>query len=114
MSIVTVKNKYQVVIPQRVREQLGISRGDVLEVKAERGKLTYIPKTVIDRSQFPNADKEYTPAQRRIIDARLAKADVDIKAGRMSEAFSSHEEFIASLHKAAAKYRPKKTKRPAR
>ena len=114
MSIVTVKNKYQVVIPQRVREQLRISRGDLLEVRAERGKLTYIPKTVVDRSQFPNADKEYTPAQRRIIDARLAKADVDIKAGRMSEAFSSHEEFIASLHKAAAKYRPKKTKRPAR
>jgi len=25
---------------------------------------------------------EYTPAQRRVIDARLAKADVDIKAGR--------------------------------
>jgi len=29
----------------------------------------------IDRSKFPTADDEYTPEQRRIIDARLAKAE---------------------------------------
>jgi AbrB family looped-hinge helix DNA binding protein len=39
MPIVTVRNKFQVVIPQALREQLGISRGDVLEAKAERGQL---------------------------------------------------------------------------
>src|SRR5262249_48945521 len=49
MSLVTVKNKFQVVIPRGVREQLGINRGDLLEVKAERGKLTYTRKTVLDR-----------------------------------------------------------------
>ena len=49
MSIVIVKDKYQVVIPQSVRRQLGISRGDVLEAKVEHGKLTYTPKLVIDR-----------------------------------------------------------------
>jgi AbrB family looped-hinge helix DNA binding protein len=49
MAIVTVKNKYQVVIPQAIREKLGISRGDMLEAKVERGRLTYTPKTVIDR-----------------------------------------------------------------
>ena len=49
MAIVTVKNKYQVVIPQALREELGINRGDVLEVRVERGRLTYTPKTVIDR-----------------------------------------------------------------
>jgi AbrB family looped-hinge helix DNA binding protein len=49
MSIVIVKNKYQVVIPQRVREKLGITRGDILEAKAERGKITYTPKAVLDR-----------------------------------------------------------------
>ena len=41
MSIVIVKDKYQVVIPQRVRRQLGISRGDVLEARVEHGKLIY-------------------------------------------------------------------------
>ena len=69
---------------------------------------------MIDRSQFPNADDEYTPAQRRIIDARLAKADADIKAGRVSRTFESAEEFIADLHKASAKLNAKKTKRPGR
>lgn len=49
MAIVTVKNKYQVVIPQAIRTKLGINRGDVLEAKVERGRLTYVPKTVIDR-----------------------------------------------------------------
>lgn len=49
MSIVTVKNKYQVVIPRRLREKLGITRGDILEAKAERGKITYTPKALLDR-----------------------------------------------------------------
>ncbi|MBI4903308.1 MAG: AbrB/MazE/SpoVT family DNA-binding domain-containing protein [Acidobacteria bacterium] len=49
MSIVTVKDKYQVVIPQSVRQQLGINRGDMLEAKVERGKLVYTPKVLIDR-----------------------------------------------------------------
>lgn len=49
MALVTVKNKYQVVIPQSVRKELGIKTGDVLEAKVERGKLTYTRKAVIDR-----------------------------------------------------------------
>jgi len=58
MPIVTVKNKFQVVIPQALREQLGISRGDVLEAKAERGRLTYTPKAVIDRIPAGKAERE--------------------------------------------------------
>jgi AbrB family looped-hinge helix DNA binding protein len=49
MPIVTVKNKFQVVIPQAIREKLGINQGDVLEAKVERGRITYTPKTLIDR-----------------------------------------------------------------
>jgi hypothetical protein len=52
---------------------------------------------------------EYTPAQRRVIDARLAKADADIKAGRVSRTFETAEEFIANLHKASARLRAKET-----
>ena|SRR5712691_7138037 len=58
MAIVTVKNKYQVVIPQAIREKLGISRGDVLEAKVERGRLTYTPKAVIDRIPTGKAERE--------------------------------------------------------
>jgi hypothetical protein len=66
---------------------------------------------MIDRSAFPTADGEYTPAQRRIIDARLAKADADIKVGRVSKPFADHGEFIAALDKEAARLSAKKTKR---
>ena len=58
MALVTVKNKYQVVIPQAIREKLGISRGDLLEAKVERGRLTYSPKAVIDRTPAGKAERE--------------------------------------------------------
>src|SRR6202140_935355 len=58
MAIVTVKNKYQIVIPQAIREELGISRGDILEAKVERGRLTYTPKSVIDRIPAGKAERE--------------------------------------------------------
>ena len=72
------------------------------------------PRLAIDRSRFPTADGEYTPAQRRIIDARQAKAAADIKAGRVSKAFSGHGEFIAALHTEAARLSAKRTKRQAK
>ena len=48
MSIIRVKNKYQVVIPERIRADIGgIEVGDTFEVKAERGKITLTPKSVV-------------------------------------------------------------------
>ena len=49
-----------------------------------------------------------------MIDARLAQAEADIKAGRVSKAFSNHREFIASLHNAAAKFGASEDKHPAK
>ncbi|MGI8741280.1 MAG: hypothetical protein ACR2NN_01680 [Bryobacteraceae bacterium] len=80
----------------------------------KNGKTVITPKLGVDRSQFPNAYDEYTPAQRRIIDAGLAKSDADIKAGRVSRTFDTAEEFIADLHKASAKLSARKTKRSSR
>jgi AbrB family looped-hinge helix DNA binding protein len=50
MPIVTVKNKYQVVIPRRVREQIGVAIGDVLEARAIKGKIVFEPKPTLDRA----------------------------------------------------------------
>jgi AbrB family looped-hinge helix DNA binding protein len=50
MPLVSVKNKFQVVIPQSVRDQVGLNVGDLLEAKVERGKITFTPKSVVDRS----------------------------------------------------------------
>jgi len=93
-TLVRVQRKGQVTIPTRLRIEVGLANGDLVEATAEKGKIVLTPKLVVDR--------EYTPAQRRVIDARLTKAEGDIKAGRMSKAFSSHSEFLDGLHKAAA------------
>jgi bifunctional DNA-binding transcriptional regulator/antitoxin component of YhaV-PrlF toxin-antitoxin module len=49
MALVAVKNKYQVVIPRKVREKVPLKVGDLLEARAEHGKVTFTPKSVVDR-----------------------------------------------------------------
>jgi bifunctional DNA-binding transcriptional regulator/antitoxin component of YhaV-PrlF toxin-antitoxin module len=109
-----IQHRGLVTIPTSVRRQAGLSKGDLVSFTFARGQIVITPKLLIDRSKFPTADDEYTTTQRRIIDERLAKADDDIKHGRMQGPFDSHKEFIASLHKEAKKLGVKKTKRPIR
>jgi AbrB family looped-hinge helix DNA binding protein len=92
-----IQHKGQVTIPTRLRNQAGLSKGDLVEFSLQRGKIVITPKLVIDRSPFPNADDEYTPAQRKIIDARLAEGLADIKAGRTLGPFNSADEMIAHM-----------------
>jgi hypothetical protein len=54
------------------------------------------------------------PAQRRAIDRDIAKGLEDIEHCRVQGPYSSHKEFIASLHEEAKKLRSKRAKRPAR
>jgi AbrB family looped-hinge helix DNA binding protein len=77
MAIVTVKNKYQVVIPQSVREQIDVNVGDLFEARVEKGKITLAPKSVVDRA--------------------IAEGLADIKAGRVSGPFDNVENMLASL-----------------
>jgi bifunctional DNA-binding transcriptional regulator/antitoxin component of YhaV-PrlF toxin-antitoxin module len=103
----TVKNRTPLVVPPAVLRQAGLKGGQEIEFKVSGGVISILPKP-------PAADDEYTPKQRRIIDAGLAKADADIKAGRVSKAFSDHSEFIDALRKEAAKFSTGKTRHPAK
>lgn len=98
-TLVKVQSKGQMTIPRRVRSAVGLVDGDFVEVKAVGNKIVITPQLVIDRSKFPTADDEYTPAQRRIIDARLAQSDEDIKHGRVFGPFNTHKEFVAALRR---------------
>jgi hypothetical protein len=51
----------------------------------------------VERSKLPNADDEYTQAQRRIIDARLDESEGDLKKGRTAGPFNSAAEMVAHL-----------------
>ena len=88
-----IQHKGQVTIPTSVRRQAGLSKGDLVNFAFRRGQIVITPRLVIDRSQFPNADDEYTPAQRRIIDARLDKAEKGPSYGP----FDTADEMIAHM-----------------
>src|SRR5450755_4266474 len=102
----TVKTKPGT-LPDKVRQQAGIKIGDLLEFKVSGGVVTVLPK-------LPNADDEYTPEQRRIIDARLDKADAEIKKGHVSPAFDNIEEFTVALKADARKLKAKTKRSPGR
>ena len=92
-----IQHKGQVTIPTSVRRQAGLSKGDLVNFAFQRGKIVITPRLVIDRAQFPNADDEYTPAQRRIIDARLDESEEDLRKGRTFGPFSTAEDMIAHM-----------------
>jgi hypothetical protein len=58
------------VIPREVRSAAGVEVGDLLEAKAEAGKITFTPKSVIDRGTADSfadfaAGRAYGPFLRR-------------------------------------------------
>jgi AbrB family looped-hinge helix DNA binding protein len=94
MALVSVKSKYQVVIPRNVRKKIGLNIGDLLEAKAEHGKITLTLKTVEDRG--------------------IAESLADFREGRTYGPFETHEELVRSLHDETAKLRSKRVSKRAR
>ncbi len=109
-TLVKIHRKGQMTLPVKLRSMAGISEGDLVEAAFQRGKIVITPKLVIDRSEFANADEDYTPAQRRKIDARLAKSDEDIKHGRVYGPFHTADEMAASIEANIKKLRTAKRK----
>jgi AbrB family looped-hinge helix DNA binding protein len=108
-TLVRIHRKGQMTLPSRLRSAIGIADGDLVEATLHRGRIVLTPKLVVDRSKFPNADDEYTPAQRRALDARLDESEEDLKKGRTAGPFSSAAEMISHM-KGELKKRTKKTK----
>jgi len=113
-TLVKIHRKGQMTLPTRMRALAGIAEGDLVEAAFSRGKIVITPKAVIDPSHLPNSGDEYTPAQRRAIDRGIAQSEREYKQGRNFGPFLTHEEFVASLHKEAAKLGARKTKRRGR
>ena len=111
-ALVRIRRSGQVTLPSRLRSAAGVAEGDLIEASIKRGRIILTPKPVIDRSKFPNADNEYTPEQRRVIDARLAESTEDIRAGRLYGPFDTHEEMVQFLHDHAKKARGKVSSQP--
>ena len=112
-ALVKIHRKGQMTLPTRLRSRAGISEGDLVEAAFHRGKIVLTPKVVLDRSKFPSADDEYTPAQRRAIDRGIAQSLEEIEQGRSYGPFDSHAAFVASLRSESKKLRRKKSNRVA-
>ncbi len=93
-------------VPPSVRRKAGLKSGQQIEFRVAGGVISILPK-------LPAAEDDYTPEQRRIVDAQLAPGLADISAGRIRGPLSTHKAFIASLHAEAKKLNGKKTKRSA-
>jgi antitoxin component of MazEF toxin-antitoxin module len=65
------------VIPQHVREQVRVEIGDLLESSVENGKITFTPKSLIDR--------------------HLAKGLEDLKQGRTHGPYANARDAIKAL-----------------
>jgi bifunctional DNA-binding transcriptional regulator/antitoxin component of YhaV-PrlF toxin-antitoxin module len=104
---VIVKNKIPLVVPPTIRRKAGLKSGQEVEFRIVRGIISIHPK-------ISAADDEYTPRERRIINASIAKGLADFKAGKTYGPFSTHKEFIASLHREIKRIRTKRTKLLAR
>jgi AbrB family looped-hinge helix DNA binding protein len=102
-TLIKIYKKGQITLPTRLRSQAGIGDGDLVDATFSRGKIILTPKVVIDRSKFPTADDEYTPEQRRIIDAGIAKGLEDFRKGRFHGPFASAKEASAYIERVATK-----------
>lgn len=73
-TLVRLQHKGQMTIPRTVRSAVGLADGDLVEVRTVGKKIVITPQRAVGRSKSLSAD-EYTPAQRRSIDASLTEAE---------------------------------------
>jgi len=99
---VLVKSKDELVVPRSVRRRAGIKSGDRVQFQVSGGIINIIP-------DVPAAEDEYTPAQRRVIDTRIAEA----RRGPYHGPFKTADEAIAFLNKEIRKRTASKRKQPA-
>ena len=86
MSLVAIKNKYQIVIPAKLRKAAGLNVGDFLEASLEKGKIMLVPQAVIDRKHLAKLPKG------------IRDGLEDIRMGRTYGPFNTADELMASLN----------------
>lgn len=83
MSIVKVRQKYQVTLPQDVRDKLQVEEGDLLEATVENHAIVLKPKVAVDRR----------------VEEAIAEGLKDYEEGRYIGPFETVEEFRRTVKK---------------
>lgn len=89
-QLVQVREKAQITLPSKVRDVLGIRKGDYLEVKIQKNGLLLSPKILFNK--FP----EVTLSKKG--EKMLEESLEDVKKGRVKR-FDNLADLIKELHK---------------
>ncbi|CAN5528009.1 hypothetical protein BH20CHL6_BH20CHL6_15550 [soil metagenome] len=88
MTLIRVRSKGQMTLPDRIRRTARLAEGDYVEVSIEGDAIVLRPKKVVEASQAWFWDARWQEGER--------EANRDIAEGR-SRRFDSDEEFLKSL-----------------
>jgi AbrB family looped-hinge helix DNA binding protein len=89
MSLIQVREKAQITIPSKIRKELGIKKGDYLEVTKEDGRIVIIPKILIEKVSVNLSAKG---------EEMLKEAIDDVKKGKV-KIHNNVTHLINDLHK---------------
>ena len=86
----------QITLPASVRRELGVEKGDLVEIEVVDDRAVLIPKRLVDKGQAYFWTRRWQEGER--------EADDDIKAGQV-RTFESAEELIKDLEQKNGKGR---------
>lgn len=98
---ITIQKGGVIVLPSEIKNKPGFKAGKRFDVVFSAGILNIVP-------EVPNTDDEYTPKQRKIIDAHLAEAEKDIKRGRVYGPYNNAKEMMKDFYRRHPKPRANK------
>jgi len=92
MSLIKVKQNYQITLPNSLRKLFNIAVGDYMEVEKQDGEIVLKPVKVVHTEQAYFYTKEWQKGE--------AEADKDIAKGDMLGPFDNIADGINALKKA--------------
>ena len=91
MPFVTVKSKFQVTIPAKLRKDIGLHEGDIMEVALVADGILFKPKELVDREAA--ADRIAAQfAATRVSSDDLGRSEDDIMQDAIAEIAESRRE----------------------
>ena len=88
MPLIQIREKAQITIPSSIRKELGIKKGDYLDIVKEDDKIVIIPKILIDKVSVNLSAKG---------EEMLKEAINDVKKGKV-KTYNNVKHFIDDLH----------------
>jgi AbrB family looped-hinge helix DNA binding protein len=76
MSLIQVREKAQITIPSKIRKELGIKKGDYLEIAKEDDRIVIIPKILIEKTSVNLSAKGEEMLKEAIDDVKKGKVKI--------------------------------------